>query len=69
MRDLSTRDFTRQDMYVYVQTMTSYISVYVFALVVLVLTTCVSGIILTVASIDNMAVLVFFADDVNIIFS
>ena len=57
-------------MTMYVQKITTCISVYVFALVVVGLTTCVSGIILTVASIDNKAlVLVFFADDVDIIFS
>ena len=57
-------------MILYVQKITTSISVYVFALVVFDLTTFFSGIVLTGVSIDNMAlVLVFFAGDVAIILS
>ena len=57
-------------MTVYVRKMTSSVRVYMFALSVVDLTTCISGIVLSVAPVDNMAmVFVFFAGDISIIFS
>ena len=57
-------------MTVYVQKMTSSVRAYMFALAVADLTTCVGGIVLSVAPVDHTAmVLVFFTGDISISFS
>ena len=57
-------------MTVYVQKMTSSVRTYMFALAVADLTTCISGIVLSVAPVDHTAmVLIFFAGDISIAFS
>ena len=57
-------------MTVYARKMTTSVRVYMFALAVADLTTCVGGIVLSVASVDHtVMVLVFFAGDISISFS
>ena len=57
-------------MTVYVRKMTSSVRVYMFALSVADLITCVSGIVLSVAPVDHMVmVLLFYAGDISLAFS
>ena len=57
-------------MTVYVRNMTSSVRVYMFALSVADLNTCVNGIVLSVAPIDHtVMVLLFYAGDISIAFS
>ena len=57
-------------MTVYVRQMTSSVRVYMFALSVVDLITCINGIVLSIAPVDHMAmVLVFYAGDISIAFS